>query len=394
MNSQMFDHNYDNYDQQIAELKVNLFEEQLKLLNFKAIKSSNSLRSLNSNSFNDFYDLPLQNSYNSILMQQAKTNSPLMQQAKTNFDDSDEKYNNIKNELTKQAKQIIEQKKIINCLINKINEIHSELTNFKVEYKKKFNQDVQLVKDVQAVQNFIIDESLANALHKIEQEQEQVIQDVQVIHDVQDLIIDANLANALHEIEQEQEQEQHVQDQVVKDEIEPSHIINDETIAHALYELEQEHDELVQEKVELEQETKNIIVSYFNVPFEGNNPRETIDSIESGKKEYNPNNRYLLLQTDDEKVFIVTLNENNENKKYNINICDEWTTKNIKHVEKEMQNNIIKALKSIISNLYIYNCKGSKIVVCYIDNPNTDRPKYNFIRIYVSNWNTEADYML
>ena len=158
--------------------------------------------------------------------------------------------------------------------------------------------------------------------------------------------------------------------------------------------LEQERIEQLEQEQQEQLEPKNIVVSYFNVPFEGNNPRETIDSIETGMTKYNPNNRYLLLKTDDEKVFIVTLNENNENETYNINVCDEWTTKNIKHIESEMQNNIKKALSSIISYLYIHNCKGSKIVVCYIDNPKSDRPKYNFIRLYVSNWNTEADYML
>ena len=372
------------------------------------------------------YMQPIQNMQQMQQMQQIQD----MQQAKTindpkeinkNIIDLQNKYYDVKD-------QNIEQKKLIDNLTDEINKIREEFINFKQTHEKQNAEQKKLIDNlvneiskiqvVQVVQVVQVDQAvqavqadldqavqavqadLDQAVQIVQDQAVQIVQDqaVQIVQDqvVQDQIVQDQIVQVVQFFQAvpavPDVQDQAVQDQAV---LAVPDITSDEILARLeqerlerLEQFEQKNEDVSEnyytdddyEEYEHEQ-PKYVVESSFDVSFNGSNIIETINSIEAGKKKYNPESKFLFIQTNVSGLSVITWNDDYKYSTADTRVSDKWITRDIDDSEEKIQKKIKNALPSILPNLYIPNTKGSKIIFCYIDRSKINYPKYHFIRM-------------
>ena len=417
-------------DEKISKLNVRLLEEKIKLLQMQSSRSSSSSRysTPETSSFETLsfrkpiqnvqhvehmqYIQPMQNMQQMQQMQdtqQAKTiNDP--KEINKNIIDLQNKYYDVRDEN-------IEQKKLINNLTDEINKIREEFINFKqthenqnAEQKKLIDnlvneiskiQVVQVVQVVQVDQAVQADQDQADqadqdqVVQVVPSVQDQVVQVIQIVQDqivqvvqiVQDQVVQDQAILAVPVVQdQAVPAVSAVQDQVVQDQAVP--VVQDQAVPaipdirsdEILARLEQERLEQFEHEHE---QPKYVVESSFDVSFNGSNIMETINSIEAGKKKYNPKSKFLFINTNVSGLSVITWNDDYKYSTADTRVSDKWITRDIVDSEERIQKKIKNALPSILPALYIPDTKGSKIIFCYIDRSKINYPKYHFIRMVV-----------
>ncbi len=203
------------------------------------------------------------------------------------------------------------------------------------------------------------------------------------------------LVKELHNLVNSQQQVNEKKEEIdeIKEEIDVKLLVdilkNEELEAFSTFEKSK-----TQQIQQIQQSKKDIRKCFFNTSFEisKNNKKSCVNNIKEGfNKSYNKDDDYVLLETEKKNLFVIAINNNEE--LHDVFVNDWWTTKNIQDINEKIRTTIISALPSLIPKLKIIYPQGQKIVVCYIENQGLE-DKYNFIRLYVSNVDNNADYVL